>query len=525
MSQSNIAGAATLVVSLLSLAATGLIYWELSQQRPSLSKSASQSEELSAVRAVDAHQPSGSEPPSAYKADDAKAIEDLRNEIRSLRSLLASAQSVAPSLPGTSAGPARGMPLLLRQFLEEAKDPKVLMVLKPGERETTRRELVSVINSLPGSQRDELREEIALANWILEIVDLVASGPSGTVDERLTDFVTLKGLLDADPSQAPTQLKVEADRQFKEVTAALANDLKGVTDSLHRAGLTIPEAEVNRGLLIADLLQDEGVDQASEQGRACELFLAIHRWLERGKKQLEAEVKDAGKDLVARQLAMLAQEGEGLRDQTHSMAFGIPDALVVQLDALSKLANDHFEGQQKRLRAAYQEWALVQIQVAGNLAAGKASEVIDDGLKHCKQDPSAAATSPLYKSIIGEYPTFRFKLAELTGIEALRTEDAPVIDASLLYNVATALDQKLGGWRGHKELAECLVRDVMVVRLLPVDEGLLERPVANLYSDVFESCWKYLEGTPHRIEVAKAAATSEKIQLGDLVPKGNAQGK
>jgi hypothetical protein len=514
MSKSNLPVVATFCVSSLSLAVSGVLYWELIGQHHGLPSF------LQGQNRPPAESGTAVSPPAALPEETTTSpIDDLRKEVESLRKLLASATVVSPDSGGAS---PKDVPLALKQFLEELRTPAVLMEKGAPELEKLRGELVSIINAMPGARRDELREEIALANWVLEALDNLASGTAGTVEGRMSEFVVLNGLVESDPVQVPPQLKAAIDRQFEDQTARLSVDLKTVVESLRRSGLTIPEAEVRRGELIYDLLNDAGADVAGADGEACGLFLAIRRWMENSTQIAAGDA--AGGELAARRSLVLLQEGEALRDQLFKLGFSEPQEFQRAVELVSGRAEELIARDQKALSANYQLWALERIEMARDFGAGDVSVRIEEFLKQAKDDPSASASNPLHQTMLREFPNFREKLGQLAGIPGLKASEVPKVDADLLYNIAAPLS-KVVGWKGTPELEQSLMKDVIRDHLLKIDENLLDRPVASLFTEVFDQCWNHDAALPIRVELAKMAATGTKATLTEIAQGQNQKPK
>ena len=157
----------------------------------------------------------------------------------------------------------------------------------------------------------------------------------------------------------------------------------------------------------------------------------------------------------------------------------------------------------------------MNIKLVMDSSGTKASEVIGNALSKCENDPEKEAQDPVYADLINYYPTFRKELAKHTGLNSYDGTEPVTVTSELLKSTAEKLNQ-LTGWKGQAEMAKALVKDLIVVRLLVIDESLLERPVANLYSEAFENCWKYLEGTDYRVAVASESATVQKLHPEDL---------
>jgi hypothetical protein len=71
------------------------------------------------------------------------------------------------------------------------------------------------------------------------------------------------------------------------------------------------------------------------------------------------------------------------------------------------------------------------------------------------------------------------------------------------------------GWRANidQEIAYRTTRDGMVRFLLPINTGLLEPPVAQLYHKAFQKGWSKLEGRPDQLYVAQQSAVVQKKGL------------
>lgn len=407
-------------------------------------------------------------------------------------------------------------PIELRHFLEEAREPKAFESWTHQQALEKRKELVSQINRLTGQQRMAISEEIKTANWVLEVLDLRTQAAPENPEQWFARLITAHTLEESIPDDVAEGLRDTIAASRDTATNALRHFVNVVHEQL-RAAKPVAEMDLRKAVTSIELLDKESSPDLLKKSEAFELYLSMEDWLHTVREMGPPFRTDLGPadKLVIRRMLGLIQEGEQICDQCTSLGFGVPKRINEPLSELEAAVKESAESSQRRNSAAYQIWALENIRIASKYQSENPSEVIGIILSASKNDPGKAAKEDWIPGLINSNPRFRKKLGSLTGIKEYLEEGKVNVNWRLLQRTAQALDG-LTGWRGQNELAKCLTRDLIEVRLLVIDEALLERPVANLYNETFERCWKDLEGTDHRVELAEASAKIRKRQPEEI---------
>lgn len=422
-----------------------------------------------------------------------------------------------PNGPPPISSDRQPLPDALHAFLEKARNPGSFEKWDVTKAQAQRQELVSVINSLNGPQRDALREEIAKANWVLEVLETrAAKAPFSEVD-LVSRLVTFKTLSQSPPEGVSQDLTSSVAEGLRQTIAALRAKLDETIIEL-KDGKRVDDERLRAARLTTELLDESDVPGVGGQGDAINAFLSLSEWEKMAKERAVAVSELQSPDgLPARRIAGLIVEGQATCERIDELGYTVPKRVDDNLDGLRSLLSKSAADSQRKLSSTYQTWALKNIEEVTDLAGTKAADSIGELLSKCKNDPGQAAKDSTFGGMVNAYPTFRTELAKQTGLDFYRGREP--IDATWQHLKSTA--EKLNtytGWKGQDELAKALVKDLIVVKLLVIDESLLERPVASLYSEAFEACWKYLEGTPHRVAIAKDSATIVKQKPEDVKP-------
>lgn len=430
-------------------------------------------------------------------------LQMLAEELTHARTTIAALVSDPEALLLPSA-PKRTVPLGLATFLKESRTTEFQKTIDQAKLDSIRASLVGLINEMSGLQRDELRAEIRDANWLLEALDITVGAPPTTFEERIGQFTSLSLLAEDSPEGVPDDLADDLARRRSELAAHFKKDLDSLVAAFTEPEPAITDPMLQHGLLLADVLADD-LDPTQ---RALPAW--IEEWLEwqdRIKPLLSGEDNAAIPNRVSA-LTQFLQQGQLLEQDLVAYSLPLPNKLSTDLEALR---SSLLEIEQAAV-GKYQLWALNEIQTARDLAGEKAVKAITEALSLGKSDPAAAARNKRYQKMIQDYPTFRRKLLQLSNITESDYKGEFQLNANKARQISEALNA-LTGWTGSRELAQCLNRDLLEQRLLPIEEGLLRRPIDSLYSEVFQECWNYLEGSPLRFAVAKTAATIKKHQV------------
>lgn len=398
----------------------------------------------------------------------------------------------------------------LSDFLQSAREANFHELPKDGRLKTKRDALTKIVNSLPGKHRDELREEIKDANWYLEAHEILATPEPISFEDRGGQLLSLNALTESPAGNIPPSIYDKLIARQKHINSLFRDELQKFVQAFKDSPTSLQSEKINlqQFAMIADALTgqiDEPKLNSAEQ-HLPDWILASQDWIKRVDERLSA-ISDKGSRADLSKTNQLLQEGDALELQIIGLDLPAPEGLITRITNLrSRLA----EAERTTLNE-YQIWALGEIRLVKSMAGGKASEKIENilkgGLKGGKDKNSSATQA--YKLLLDKSPTFCAKLLELSGVPIPSAADVTPEFAPLISNKLNRTTR----WNGLPQLAQCLNRDLLEQRLLKVDEALLRRPLDRLYAETFEECWKYLEGTEHRIKVAETAVKIEKRPL------------
>ncbi len=394
----------------------------------------------------------------------------------------------------------------LTDYLQSSREANFHELPNDGRLKTKRDALTKIVNSLPGKHRDELREEINDANWYLEAHEILATPEPISFEDRAGQLLSLNALTESPSENIPQSIQDKLISRQKIITSVFRGELQKFVRSFKDNPTTLQAEKINLPQLamMADALtgqMEEPKLNLAEQNLP-DWILASQDWIKRADERLSAiSVKGSRADLA--NTNQLLQEGDALELQIIGLNLPAPEGLITRITNLrSRLA----EAERTTLNE-YQIWALGEIRLVKSMAGGKASEKIENILEGGKDKNSSATQA--YKLLLDKSPTFCAKLLELSGVPIPSAADVTPEFAPLISNKLNRTTR----WNGLPQLAQCLNRDLLEQRLLKVDEALLRRPLDRLYAETFEECWKYLEGTEHRIKVAETAVKIEKRPL------------
>lgn len=424
---------------------------------------------------------------------DSSALQSAETK-RSLDLLVAAVEAKGLVPEATTVGL---VPEQLSSFLSEAAKPGSSFTAE--QLEAKRKELVAVANSLPALRRDQLAAEITEANWLLDAHYVRAAGMPKDVSDRAAQLVVIRGLLEGATAENNPDLSEFLTDRRNEITNSLQKEMEGLRDSFSGDGKAQPFDESLGALQVAASVIGDDVEGDAQDFPA--LLWDLRQWNKTADGLL---VGTPGTDDTTMLTRLEAAQENGLQLQRQIVALNLP--LPPDLPKKNRALVDKAASIQRMALNDYQRWALDQIALAHKLGGEKAADAVSEALDLAKKDPNGSVETNSFREVMSG-PAVRAKLVELSKVDL--PKDGPVTAAQ-----ATAICQSLGGWRvgwsGNKELAQCLNRDLLEQHLLKVDESLLSTPVGRLYAEAFDTCWKYLESTDHRVAVAKAATVVEK---------------
>lgn len=435
-------------------------------------------------------------------------ISGLSRELAAIRKEIASMGAAVPPSPGTPAALAPSptsatrpaTPPQLLSFLEEARKDSSLQAFTPQSLERTRADLVALVNGLSASHRDELRLEIADANWLLEAHEIAATQIPEGFEEQLGRAASLSILREEAPEGVAESIVLVVESRYDEIVQRFSKELEDLRDSFQRRSPGVSDEALGRTSLIADFFDADGIEHPLAMLPA--LIESWNQW-QKDQNQHVWDTPSTAQSFFATE-ARLLEDGSILESLFHSIEVAPPAELKQGIEQLRQKIVSREEEAINR----YQLMALEEIQAVREFAGDQASGAISGTLSRGKSSPGEAGED--FRKLMAPHPMFRAKVNELAGIRKRDWSRRHPNDESVISTIANS---RAFGRAELRELAQLLNRDILEQRLLPIEEGLLRRPLDALYSEVFQACWDFLEGSPHRIEVAKTAATIKKKSI------------
>jgi hypothetical protein len=437
-----------------------------------------------------------------------------------LRNVEGSLQLTTPSLPSSLSSFLATLPTFGSATL-----PTVEKVV------AWRKDIAEATNSLQPLQRLSFANEIALADWALNALDFLSSPDSD--EELLVNLVIGNSLLDDVPASAPTSLVKMITQRSARLIGLATEQIREAATKTHLDDLgSLRSAAILAGWMSQENLQDDTLlaDRLSLRIEAAEW---LHQWRQTKPADLGSEeAYDMARYRLVEDGAAIIEHAAGLRIPLDPIFVGSLRQLREEMAMKQRKAYEQQHGQ-------YQLWALAQIQAANEMIGKTGSENIAKWLDQAKKDPESPNLT-LARMLKSEQAIhFGKELVEAVlshkstpsiGVEQDVTAQEKSFETSMRSSPVTGMSQKnkdiaipiilkaLGqpiGWKNHADMAKALTADALLSYLMVIDEAQLDRPVAALYSEAFQTAWNYLEGSDYRLEVAKAGAALSKKSPGD----------
>lgn len=368
-----------------------------------------------------------------------------------------------------------------------------------------RQRISASVNQIPAPRRQRFADQIVLAEWSLNALDLLSSVSDRNNDDLLVQLVLTQSLLETVPYDASRQL-VQAVADYSDsLTETATIKVRSVLEDSQVSGIALLRSSylLADWMSQADLLVDDTIlDQLEVQLDVSEWFL--------GKGQIKRAAFNTQEEFdVARQ--GLVADGSVLVESAVNRRVALPNGFIEALQGFSKVLVEEQREAQRRQHAEYQLWAISNIREASKLIADAGSDSIGEWLKEAKEFPDNSHFTLLAYLDGQRSPRFRSALLEA----AYEGESIPAkVTKYRLPEIVEDLDETIG-WKNQSGMAKALTADALIQHLLIIDEAYLDRPVAAIYGDAFQKAWIYLEGTALRIEVAQTGATISKKVPGD----------
>ena len=426
----------------------------------------------------------------------------------------------------------KALPTALNRFLQhlETIAPENI----PTQQELTlwRKEISEAVNILQPMHRDTFANQIALAEWALNALDLLSHDNAKA--DPLVDLILARTIMDQPPANAPEKLfsavSTRTDHLLKYASRQIQDELKSNTPA---------DLPTLRSLvLISNWMRQEGILEDSSMADSLSVRLELEEWKFK-REQLLGSGKHSGSDFELATIRLL-EEGAEIIESAAIQGITIPHAFTLQQQQLAGEISANQRELLDRQNADYQLWAISQIQAANEMIGAKGSNNISNWLNEAKTKPWGKNLallpylqdqSPKFRTQIlntvyewkkgnlvsdeGEIATDEATAAE--GTDTRHTVWSPSYPADFDASVKAIIEahDRGFGWRNKGDLTKALTADALIVRLMVIDESYLDRPVAALYSESFQAAWSHLEGSELRTQVAKECAVIPKKKPGD----------
>lgn len=382
-----------------------------------------------------------------------------------------------------------------------------------AEAESLGNRLQKLLATIPPWAEEEYLPRLVRLRWAIAVLGVLAQGETSAPPE------TLQELLDRRPDRAPQlvlqrlegelgRAKHKADRErILKAKAALEKGGVPETGLAELEGLDEAVGSTKQVRDLRDQLRRKLVEKVADE-RVKLLKESYNR-----ARKFDEDLRQAGMIRV-REAALgllLDLELDHVRPET---AIAAVKGVVAACDSdLKGIGLRNLEQHASKLRA-YQAWALTQIlNFDGNNGwyYDRTLTWVNKELrsfKDAKEDRKWWAFT--------EFPSMKSLIEEKLEIDLTGSEDGMLSAAKRkeIYEVA----YRTIGWKNSidEEIAYRATRDGMVKFLLPINVGLLETPVAQLYHQAFNKGWTKLEGREDQLFVAKQTAVVKKRGIEDL---------
>lgn len=366
-----------------------------------------------------------------------------------------------------------------------------------------RDEISLAVNQLSPPQRWMLADQIELADWWLSALELIADQEAD--DELIVGLVITQSILDSMPDKVPAWFSSKLEQHANSLVAKARDEISTLAEVSTEKDIE----SLRSGLLLADWMDQSGLLEPNNSLAKIELRLLVLLW-ERQLRDLKRETFGSDEEYdIAR--SILIEEGASILESAVRERVSLPEGFARELRNLSeKLVSEQRKAHEQR-HAEYQLWAIGRIQRASQLIGSNGAEHIEKLLDDVRKSPDANHATLLKYLERNHKPRFRATLLETAYPEG--GEPAYVTKPGLLLIAGNI--RGFTSWKNLNEMARALTADTLIQDLMVIDEAYLDRPVAAIFGEAFQKAWIYLEGTPYRLEVAKAGATISKKAPGD----------
>ncbi len=392
---------------------------------------------------------------------------------------------------------------------------KATIVEASGEELTSlETEIDAFRKSLPAIAAIELADELAAIDWLIGIKRSLGGTPTVEKAEAATLLLEeVPAVIPADVAERlsedaadtlmqTAELVLNADDQQSEDVAALVamiTELRFEGDS---------ESQPTE---LADLVSK--LKKKQEQLRSNEAIAAVNQELADLRESFTSLGKLNDPELqelvlleLRRSLQLLSLRVAGLdpgqEPAEPAELAQFQSDVNEQLRELVRQENSKQQTKQSQARLKYQDWALAEIQRAGDLLD---NEKLEKKLNNWVEAAEASKQ-------------FEFRWADFDGTRSLmekavgKIPDSLMLTGSMLPKFADAADEQ---WY---EILRQVKHDAARRHLLHIDPALLDPPVARFYRDAIDLTWQAIDDDPDlKLSLAKSSALIPRHSLSEFI--------
>jgi hypothetical protein len=332
------------------------------------------------------------------------------------------------------------------------------------------------------------------------------------IRERLDD---LRIVSEERPAGIPEELTRWADDKYHALEGAANEKQRQVVQSARETDVRKADAAQIESALLQLQQFDEANDEKNKVAQKKLRVGLIEKLSMQRKESLANQLKRAKqiKNLSLRQTAVtrLYETANAelvdliLQDDDFDPTTSPLQAILSDAEGQLKDFASQQEDRTSRQVREYQRWALGQIVKCDQSSFDAVTTDIKTRFASFKTPADVVVWQYL-----AEFPEVRNLLSEKTGVEMPNEK----LSIDQQKGVFTAVNT-LTGWKYVDDLAYRGVSSAMVKFLAPIDERLLDPPVAQLFQKSFQEAWSKLEGRPEQLSVAQQATKVKKISPRD----------
>ncbi len=402
----------------------------------------------------------------------------------------------------------------------------------PDEAGALQTDFQRLLDSMSPANQERHLSKLVRLRWAILALKLLASAESGTLEGWNQFKDSLAELNDSAPDGATDVIKTEIERRldtaskrlavllFEEAVKSANAALQDNKPASQDGSPTAAEEALQKLDAVEDKDQqeDKQLEGLKQQLRAKNLLAEVEaqcwQW-KRDLKRIKALQNNVWKQTglsriydqaVALRLDLLLAEKELPTDVLKR----IDDTLTEIESVVKGIARAEEQAEQER-RKKYQRWALQQI-----------AQYETHNFKHA--EVTIAATFSSFKerkssvewSLLTEFDGVRELLNQKTGLKiALDGQKRVVLTPQEQQQIYDAV-YALMGWKYLTDLAYATDKAGTTKYLLPIEPGLLDLPVQNLYSKAFQSAWATAQDGGYQLEIAQKTVEVTKKTLRDF---------